>query len=96
MSKRWCGSSQIIRKSAAYKTVKTLIREELTSMRRKRLPRTFGVARDKAIENERWWYIPSRWIGAAGFVVTTDVRYVNLAQSSSTDQFFIDLSRSSV
>lgn len=41
-------------------------------------------ARDKVIENTRWWYIPFSWIGCGGFIVNKHDRYVNWLGSGLT------------
>ena len=43
----------------------------------------------KVIENSRWWYIPFRWIGCAGFIVNKSDLYVNWLESGvSLDKCF--------
>jgi hypothetical protein len=46
-------------------------------------------APDKVIETDRWWYIPFRWIGCSGFIVSKDDLYVNwLGSALSLEQCF--------
>ncbi len=43
----------------------------------------------KVIEKDRWWYIPFRWVGCAGFILNKDDLYVNwLGSALSLEQCF--------
>jgi len=45
---------------------------------------TLEYAANAVIENDRWWYIPFRWIGCAGFIVSKKDLYVNWLGSALT------------
>lgn len=50
---------------------------------------TLEYAADDVIETDRWWYIPFRWIGCAGFIVSKHDLYVNwLGSALSLEQCF--------